>query len=100
MFGSRCGLFDHGNANVRGELSHRGGKIDVLIFHDEAKNPPAHPTSETVKSLSLRADMERRRFLLMKGAERLEIRTRAFEGKIRTYHLDDVIRRGDLLNGL
>ena len=53
-----------------------------------------------MKRLPLRADVKRRRLFLMKGAERLEVRTRAFEGKIRADHLDDVIRRGDLLNCL
>jgi hypothetical protein len=34
----------------------------------------------------------------MKWAERLKIRARAFEWKIRADHFDDVVRAGDLLN--
>ena len=34
----------------------------------------------------------------MKGAERLEIRPRAFQRKIRADHFDDVVRGGDLLD--
>src|SRR6266852_5777951 len=99
IFVGRSALFDYGNANPRGQLSHGGGKIDMLIFHDEAKNASAHPASETMKRLPLRADMKRRRFFLMKWAKRPKVRTGAFERKIRADHLDDVIRRGDLFDG-
>jgi hypothetical protein len=34
----------------------------------------------------------------MKGAERLEIGSRAFQGKIRTNYFDDIVRGGDLLD--
>ena len=100
IFVGRSALFDHGNANARGQLAHRSGKIDVLIFHDETKNAPAHPASETMKRLPLRDDVKRRRFFLMKWAERPEVRTRAFEWKIRTDHLNDVVGGGNLLDGL
>src|SRR6266478_3493423 len=43
--------------------------------------------------------MKRWRFLLMKWAKCLEIRSRPFERKIGTNHLDDVVRRGNLLDG-
>jgi len=36
----------------------------------------------------------------MKWAERLEIRSRAFEWKIRADYFDDVVRGGDLLDCL
>lgn len=100
IFVARSALFDYGNSNARGQLSHRGGKIDMLIFHDETKNAPTYAASETMERLPLRAHMKRRRLFLMKGTERLEVRTRAFERKIRADHLNDIIRRGDLLDGL
>jgi hypothetical protein len=43
--------------------------------------------------------MERRRFLLMKWTERFEICAGAFQWEIRANHLDDVVRRRDLLYG-
>src|SRR2546430_8425164 len=43
--------------------------------------------------------MERRRFLLMKWANRLKIRSRSFERKIGTDHLDDIVRRSNLFDG-
>src|SRR5207237_8640318 len=51
-----------------------------------------------MKRLPGRAHHERRRFLLMKGAEGLKIRSRAFQWKIRTDHFDDIVRGGDLLD--
>src|ERR1700719_3505788 len=100
IFVGRSALFDHRNAYARRQLRDRSGKIDVLIFHDEPKNAPAHPAAETMKRLPLWADVKRRRFFLMKWAKRPEVRTRAFEWKIRADHLNDIIRCGDLLNGL
>ena len=58
IFVGRSALFDNGNANARGQLSHGGWKIDVLIFHDETKNAPAYAASETMKRLPLRAHMK------------------------------------------
>jgi len=72
----------------------------MLVIHHEPKNAAAHPAAETVERLPLRTDMERRRFLLMKWAERPEIRARAFNREIRPDHVDDVVRGGDLLDGL
>ena len=53
-----------------------------------------------MERLSLRADMERRGFLLVKWANRLEICPSAFERKVGADHFDDVVRGGDLLDGL
>ena len=72
----------------------------MLIIHQEAKGGSSHPTAETVKCLSLRTDGKRRRLFLMKWTERLEIGARPFERKIRTDHLDNVIRGRDLLDCL
>ena len=93
-------LFDHGNAGARPQFAHRGRKIDVLILHDEAKYASARAAAETMKGLPLRADMERRRFFLMKRAECPEIRPGAFEREIRTDHVDDVVGGRHLLDGL
>src|SRR6266496_2152106 len=100
IFGlARASLFNHRDPNARRQLAHGGRKIDVLIIHHKAENASAHPTSEAVKSLSLRTHMERWRFLLMKWAKRLEIRPRAFERKVRADYFDDVVRGCDLLDG-
>jgi hypothetical protein len=51
-----------------------------------------------MKGLSARADHERRRFLLMKWAERLEICSCALERKIRADHFDNIVRGSNLLD--
>src|SRR6266700_5242156 len=72
----------------------------MLVIHYESEDAPASATTETMKCLPARAHHERWRFLLMKWAERLEIRSRAFEWKIRADYFDDVVRGGDLLDCL
>jgi hypothetical protein len=93
-------LFNYRNANTGRELSYRRWKIEVLVVHDETKNSPAHPTAKAMKCLPLWTDMEGGRLFLMKWAERSEIRTGAFQWKIRANHLNDVIRGGDLFDCL
>src|ERR1044071_2969923 len=77
-------LPDHRDPHARRQLSHGGRKIDVLVIHHKAENASACPASKAVEGLSLRADMERRRFLLMKWAKRFEICPSPFEREIRT----------------
>src|SRR6266404_809504 len=100
IFVAGSALFDHRNANARGQFAHGRWKIDMLIFHHEAKKASAHATAETVESLPLWADVKGRRLFLKKRTKRLEIRARAFQWKIGTDHLNDVVRRGDLLDVL
>ena len=52
-----------------------------------------------MKRLTLRIDMKRRRFFLMKWTERLEICAGPFQWKIGADDFDDVIRGRDLLYG-
>ena len=101
IFGTaRTPLFNYRDADARRQLAHGGRKINVLIIHHKAENASAYSASKAVESLSLRADMERRRLLLMKWAKRLEICPCAFERKIRTDHFDNIVRCGDLFDGL
>src|SRR5439155_1185478 len=93
-------LLDHGNAGARGQFVHGGWEIDMFVIHHEPENAPAHAAAETMKRLPLRTDVERGRFLLVKRAERFEVRARAFEREIRPDHVDDIVRGGDLLDGL
>ncbi len=53
-----------------------------------------------MKCLPAGAYDERWRLLLMKRAERLEIRPSALEREIRADHFSDVVRGGDLLDCL
>src|ERR1043166_412299 len=95
----RCAaLLHHCNSGARRELPHSRWKIGMIVVHDEPKNASAGATTEAVKGLPARADHERRRFLLMKWAERLEICSGAFERKIRAYHFDNIIRGSNLLD--
>src|SRR5438093_6292699 len=72
----------------------------MLISHHEPENAPARAAPKAMERLPARAHHERRRFLLMKRAKRLKIRSRAFQWKIRTNYFDDIVRGGDLLDCL
>ena len=71
----------------------------MLVFHHEPENASPDAAAEAMKCLTLRIDVKRRRFLLMKGTKRLEICAGPFQRKIRADHLDDVVGGGDLLYG-
>ncbi len=71
----------------------------MLVFHHEPENASPDAAAEAMKCLALRIDVKRRRFLLMKWTERLEICAGPFQRKIRADHLDDVVGGGDLLYG-
>lgn len=70
----------------------------MLVIHHEPEDTPARAATEAVKGLPARAHYERRSFLLMKRAERLEIRSRSFQWEIRTDHFDDIVRGSNLLD--
>ena len=72
----------------------------MFILHHETKNAATDAAPETVESLPLWTDMKGRRLFVVKRTKRLEIRARAFQWKIGADHLDDVVRRGDLLDVL
>ena len=91
-------FLDHRDTSARGELAHRRRKIDVLIIHHESEDAAARATTETMKCLPARAHYERRRFLLMKRAERLKIRSCTFEREIRADYFNDIVRACDLLD--
>src|SRR4029434_7456197 len=97
IFIRRAALLHHCNSGARRELPHGRWKIGMLVVHDETQDSPTRATTEAVKGLPARADHERRRFLLMKRAERLEICSGAFERKIRADHFDNIIRGSHLL---
>jgi hypothetical protein len=72
----------------------------MLVIHDEPEDASTYTAAKAMERLPARAHHEGRRFFLMKGAERLEIRSRAFQRKIRTDHFDNVVRGGDLFDCL
>jgi len=78
----RATFFYDSDACPHREFSHGCWKIDVLIFHHESENAAASAAAKTMKRLPAGAYRERRGFLLMKRAERLEIRSRAFQWEI------------------
>jgi len=101
IFGvTRAPLFNQRDSNTRRQLAHCGRKIDVLVVHHKAEHAPAHAAAETVKCLTLRTNCERWRFLLMEWAKRLEIGPCAFKREIGTDHFHNIVRGGDLLDGL
>lgn len=70
----------------------------MLVFHDETENASPNAAAEAVKGLTLRADVKRRRFFLMKWTERFEIRAGALQREIRADDFDNVIGGCDLLD--
>ena len=70
----------------------------MLVIHHKPEDAPACAAAETMKRLPARTHHERRRLFLMKGAERLEIGSRAFQRKIRTNYFDDIVRGRNLLD--
>jgi len=70
----------------------------MLVFHDEAEDTSPDAAAKAVERLPLWIDMKRWRLFLMKGAECLEIRSRAFQREIRTDDFDDVVCRRDLFD--
>src|SRR5256885_536713 len=72
----------------------------MLVVHYEPENAPADAAAKTMKCLTRRTDMKRRRLFLVKRAKRPKIRSGTFQREIRANHLDDVIRRRDLLDCL
>ena len=70
----------------------------MLVIHHKPENAAAGTAAKTMKRLPARADRERRRLLLMKWAECLEVRSSSFQREIRTDHFDDIVRGGDLLD--
>src|SRR5436190_12870161 len=75
-------FLDYSNPSARGEFAHCRWEISVLIIHHKPEDAPACSAAEAMKRLPAWTYCERRRFLLMKGAERLKIGSRAFQGKI------------------
>lgn len=99
-FSAGAALFDHWNSGTSREFFHSRWEIDMLVIHDKTEDAPARATTKTVKGLPARTYREGWRFLLMKRTKRLEIRSRAFQRKVRTNHLHDVVGGGDLLDVL
>src|SRR5882724_10443798 len=75
-------FLDNGNPSARREFAHCRWEISVLIIHHKPEDAPACSAAEAMKRLPAWTYCERRRFLLMKGTECLEIGSRAFQGKI------------------
>jgi hypothetical protein len=91
-----------GNLDIRAlsEFAHRTQEIRVLEFHHETEDRAACAAAKAFVHLPLRADGERRRALVVKRAQSLERRSRPLQAHVRANHLDDIIRRGDLLDDL
>src|SRR3954462_6677182 len=98
IFVCRATFFDYRDPSARRELAHSCWKIDMLVFHYEPENAASGTTAKTMKCLPSRTYQKGGCFLLMKRAERLEIRSGALQRKIRTDNIDDVVLSGDLFD--
>ena len=90
--------FDYRDPGAGCEFTHGFWEIDVLVIHYETESAAASAAAKTMKCLPARAHHERRCLLLMKRAERFEIRSGAFQRKVRANHFDDVVCCRDLLD--
>src|SRR3954453_5099590 len=71
----------------------------MLVVHHEAEDASANAAAEAVKRLPVRIHMKRRRLLLVKRAEGLEVGPGAPERKVTPNDVHDVVGRSDLLYG-
>ena len=94
-----AGLLENGNSCALGEPAHRGGKIQVLVVHDETKNRPACTAAEAMIRLALRVDVKGGRLFAMKRTQSPPASPGALKWKIGANDLDNVIRLGDALDG-
>jgi hypothetical protein len=62
-------VLQNGQAGFLREAADRGGEVDAFVFHDELEDAASGAAAEAVIGLLLRADVERGRFLAVKGAE-------------------------------
>ena len=75
-------------------------EIDVLALHNERDHIPVFAAAEAVIPLPLRIDDERRRFLVMERAARLEVASHLLEGNIRIDHIHNIGLKTDLVYDL
>ena len=92
-------FLNDGNARPLGQTPHRADKIEMLVFHDEAKNRAPRAAAKTMIRLPLRVNMERGALLAVERTQRDPACARALERKVRADHLDDVVGFGDALDG-
>src|SRR5881394_442881 len=67
------------NPRPFGQTTDRFGKRKTLVFLDPAENVPSLVTAEAMKNLEVRIDVEARRFLFVKWAQRPEVRPGALQ---------------------
>ena len=85
------------DAGAFGQATDGFAEVDTLEFLDETKDIAAFMTSEAVKNLALRMNIEAGSLLFVERAESDEIRPRPFEREIGTDDFDDVTGGADLV---
>ena len=92
LVGVGVGLdLDDRDAGAGGEFPHGVGERQVFVFSDEGDGVAALAAAEAMERLARRIDAERRRFLVVERAERLETRAGAFHRDVRA---DEVLDAG------
>src|SRR4051812_8528668 len=71
-------------------------EIHAFILHDEGEDVPALLTAEAFEDLEVWIDVEARRFLFVKWAERHEVGAGALQGKVSANNIYDVIGSANL----
>ena len=95
----RCGCFlKNRDSCALCQSAHSRGKIQMLVFHNEAEHAPSGTAAEAVVVLTRRIHMEGRRFLSVEGTQRSEARACALEREIRTNQVNDVVCIADALD--
>jgi len=79
--------------------AHRLREVNVLVFLDEGEHVAALMTAEAMEDLAMGVDVEARRLLLVKRAERDEVGSGSLERQVRPDHIHDVAGSADLFAG-
>jgi hypothetical protein len=86
------------NARALGQFPDCSGEFEVLVIHHEPEHGAPGAAAETLKYLAGGVDRKGGAPFLVEGAESFVGRARTFEREIRTNHLHDVVRGGNLLD--
>ena len=78
------------------ETAHGIHETDVLVFLDEGEDITAFVTTEAMKDLLVRIDVEAGRFFFVEGAERSEVSACTFQWQITANDIHDVVGVADL----
>ena len=88
------------NAGALGQPAHGCEEVQAFVLHHKLEDIAAGAAAEAMPDLLGRVDIEARRLLFVKRAQRPEVRARPFQGKVRADDFHHVVGVADLLQDL